>query len=118
MKALGCFNDIMGDRLFPELLDNHRDPINGHVGFTIDWRNYQQSLDDILCHCAEKAAAKDYKKFGLTYYAECWSGPSPIVHNRHGTSDRCVNSKYEMCPLNDDSICCGSDNNHFVYELL
>ena len=48
MKALGCFNDRMGDRLFPELLDNHRDPINGHVGFTIDWGNYQQSLDEYV----------------------------------------------------------------------
>ena len=46
MKALGCFNDAMGNRLFPELLDNHRDPINGHHGFTIDWHNYGQSIEE------------------------------------------------------------------------
>lgn len=72
----------------------------------------------ILCHCAERTAAKGYTKFGLTYYAECWAGPDHVSHDRHGTSDRCVNENYNTCPIKDDAICCGSDNNYFVYELL
>ena len=48
MKALGCFNENSGGRLFRELLDNHRDPVYGHVGFTIDWLHYAQSLDEYV----------------------------------------------------------------------
>ena len=65
MKALGCFNDRMGDRLFPYLLDNHRDPVNGHVGFFIDWRNYQQSLDEYVVFLMF---------YEITSYFKCSSG--------------------------------------------
>ena len=48
MKALGCFNDNVSDRLLPELLDNHRDRFYGHVGYTIDWMHYPQSLEEYV----------------------------------------------------------------------
>ena len=46
MEALGCFNKNDNDPVLPILLDNHRDPNHGHVGFTINWSNYPQSMQE------------------------------------------------------------------------
>ena len=45
MKALGCFNDSISDRLFPDTLENE-----GHSGSKIDWQNYRHSMEE-YAHC-------------------------------------------------------------------
>eukprot|EP00795_Rhopilema_esculentum_P015056 gene15056-6221_t len=105
MKALGCFKDAVGDKLFPKLLDNHRDPINGHRGYTIDWYNYEHSLESIMCHCASRTKEQGFTYFGLSFYAECWAGPGLITYDRHGTSNTCINSTYQKCAMADDAMC-------------
>eukprot|EP00794_Sanderia_malayensis_P014216 gene14216-15699_t len=114
-KPLGCYAESSSNRLFPEMLDNHRE---GHDNFIIDWDNFPKSVESILCHCAQRAKARGYKYFGIQYYAECWSGPGDIDYKRYGDSEKCVDEKYKPCSTAQGEICAGENNANYVYQIL
>eukprot|EP00794_Sanderia_malayensis_P014213 gene14213-15696_t len=117
MKPLGCFRDDRYWRGLPNHIVSYRHPSGNPEGIAIDWYNYQESLDKILCLCAKKARAAGYKYYGLQYYAECWGGASDAVYNRHGSSLDCVDGKYLPCAVAKDMACAGKGGTNYIYEL-
>ncbi len=45
IKPIGCFQDSRNDRIFPVLLDSHRDGSFHHNKFMINWMKYKNSLE-------------------------------------------------------------------------
>ncbi|XP_028403372.1 uncharacterized protein LOC114526070 [Dendronephthya gigantea] len=119
-KPVGCEKDKRNDRALPEMLIDERDRSSSHYnGFDVDWDNWDEYLPAFTCRCAEAAMKKGYKYFGLQYWGECWSGPSPAADNeydKHGPADECYDPQYERC-AETSTNCVGAENENFVYEI-
>ncbi|XP_028411153.1 uncharacterized protein LOC114533760 [Dendronephthya gigantea] len=119
-KAIGCRKDKRHDRALPKMLINERDrSSNYYNGFNIDWYNWDDYLPAFTCRCAEAAMKKGYKYFGLQFWGECWSGPSPAAdteYDKHGVGKECFGFGYEKC-TNNDKNCVGKNNHNFIYEI-
>lgn len=119
-NVVGCRKDIRGDRALPEILINERDRTSSkYNGFDVNWYDWDNYLPAFACRCAEAAMKKGYKYFGLQYWGECWSGPSPAVdqtYEKHGKGQACYGPGYEKCTPSF-TTCVGDHNNNFVYEI-
>ena len=70
-KRVGCFKDVRHNEALPEMLANERDKksvyYNGHDINWFDWDNYMQQM---VCRCAEQALKKGYKYFGIEFWGK------------------------------------------------
>ena len=61
---------------------------------------------------------KGWRYFGLQFYGECWSGPSPNKrYAMYGKSERCVGIDYKPCVDSAETECIGKYSTNYVYEL-
>ncbi|XP_028403466.1 uncharacterized protein LOC114526148 [Dendronephthya gigantea] len=119
-KAIGCRKDKRHDRALPKMLINERDRYSSHYnGFDVDWMNWDEYLPAFTCRCAEAAMKKGYKYFGLQFWGECWSGPSPAAEKgiiKHARGKKCYGPQYKKCDSNSNN-CVGAENHNFIYEI-
>ena len=69
---LGCFRDKLKEpRPLPRMLSNERDAHsrvwNGHL---IQWLNWDEYIEKLICRCAKRTLQEKYNTFGLQYYGE------------------------------------------------
>ncbi|XP_032240694.2 uncharacterized protein LOC116619731 isoform X2 [Nematostella vectensis] len=121
---IGCFKSIYGwgKQLMPELLITDRDNTsNVFSGEEIDWKKWRAYRNEFLCRCSDAAKKKGYKKIGLQFYGECWSGPNADQDfDRLGPSINCTqNPKTEKrCrKSNNRAACVGKGFAFYVYEI-
>jgi len=119
-EKVGCFHDSFrtnADRVFPNELYNIRDPLsNQWNGYTLNWRNFPESIHDLTCKCAELARSKGWAYFGTQFYGECWSGPS-MNYGRDGNSIECIGNDYRPCDDKSETECVGKAFTNYVYKL-
>lgn len=116
-KKAGCFHDSAEPRTMKEQLVNMRDPSShAYKGYTLDWTNYKQSLEKMLCDCAKIAKDAGHKYFGMQFFGECWSGASSTFH-RDGPSSDCVNHDFKPCVNSDGMACVGKQKANYVYKF-
>jgi len=119
-KPVGCFRDkhVRHHRPMPRYLLSMRSKHSRvYAGYILKWKDYKNSLQKFLCHCASLAAKKGYNYFGIQYYGECW-GAHTIQYRRDGVSSACINTSFKKCNLTKDCKCTGKGNANFVYNIV
>ncbi|XP_066931974.1 uncharacterized protein [Clytia hemisphaerica] len=120
IKPVGCFADFSSDPAMPYIIESFRPGSPYNYGNTIDWNNYEKTLNDLLCSCLNRAKDRGMKYIGHQFYGECWGSMQP-TYNRYGHSDRCINTEYKKECYGTGSrsdICMGQDHTNYVYEIL
>ncbi|XP_028515478.1 uncharacterized protein LOC114575226 [Exaiptasia diaphana] len=114
-NKVGCFKDDskqprpLKERLFVDSLNS---------GYEIDWGSWNDYMVDLVCRCAEVAAAKKHDYFGIQNFGECWAGGN--TYNRVGQSNECLSDDYETCqedPKANKHNCVGKKDTNYVYML-
>ena len=69
---LGCFRDKLKEpRPLSRMLFSERDPHSKWWnGFLIQWLNWDEYIEKLICRCAKRAFMEKYNIFGLQYYGE------------------------------------------------
>ncbi|CAH3176572.1 unnamed protein product [Porites lobata] len=107
-EKIGCFEDH-GSRPFPQLLLNKRKIIN--------WENWNEFLETLVCECANVTAAAGYTYFGIQFFGECWTGENPdVAYDSGGKSNSCFGQNFLPCDASFSS-CAGEENVNYVYRI-
>ncbi|XP_057304151.1 uncharacterized protein LOC130641387 isoform X2 [Hydractinia symbiolongicarpus] len=116
---LGCYNDLSStpsSKPLPQLLFDDQD--------TIDFENWDDVLDELVCKCAKKALELQYTHFAIQALGQCYSGPDVAsTYDRYGASTNCVTTGGEPSKKDFQNCtgiskpCAGLDNTNYVYGL-
>jgi len=120
LESVGCYSDrhIKDNRPLPSYIMTDRDAsLSIYSGRSIDWRNWDVYMPELVCRCAKKAKSMGKTTFGIEYYGECWAaGDSDITYGKDGLSGNCIDKCYENCKPHD-KYCSGKQFANFVYRL-
>jgi len=109
IKKVGCFHDSNHDM---KLL------INGHSN--IDWNQFGDSTNGLLCDCIDKARAQGFDYIQIGYFGYCSGGKNfeqALIHRQKKPSLECVNVHYSMCSDKSSHYCVGTDETGYIYQI-
>ena len=73
VTGIGCFNDSLRSSILPDLLLTDRDKTsNRYSNKPIEWNNWNEYMEDIVCRCADKTRETNHKIFGIQYYGKVY----------------------------------------------
>jgi len=121
VENLGCYHDrhVKNNRPLPHyyLTDRDNTRTDIYTGKTIDWRNWDVYMPELVCRCAKKAKEMGRTTFGVQYYGECWTGDqADFTYRKDGKSNQCIDKCYEPCEQHE-KYCSGKQFANSVYRL-
>jgi len=87
----------------------------GNYRNAIDWKNYPDTVNRMICDCANAATALNYTTFGIQYWGECWATKDSKITDAQPLGD-CYNANYKPC-TNRDAKCVGDQSSIFLYTV-
>jgi len=106
-KRVGCFVNSGGAVLFSDE--------DGSSGRFINWENYEDYLNELVCRCSKAAAGKNFPYFALQKFGICVGLKSRASKTVDLFDERCFDGKYGTCNP-EKEVCSGANEYQFVYE--
>jgi len=114
----GCLkkNDIV---YHTQVANNRDSNSNVYTGKALDWGNYQQSLIELGCACAQKVKDLGGVGFAMGFYGECWmatdkSALEASIIDISQQSSSCIGHDYGSC-TGEHEHCMGGADSLYIY---
>ncbi|XP_057312827.1 uncharacterized protein LOC130654291 isoform X1 [Hydractinia symbiolongicarpus] len=110
----GCVQKI-GENVLETLLVSFRDGSSE----SIEWTNFDKSVQSLICKCAQKAAKENYEVFGVQYYGECWGSKKSMrnIARHFKPSSTCIDGSYKQCDEKSGGKCVGTQDSTYIYTI-